>query len=99
MSATDILHKLIDISYWWKSRQNPSKLRNGEVDSKPGDMLKKLSEKEREELSNLKSENIDSQLRVEKYYMMNQSYDCKQELLEFEKSIGIKPLPRKKYED
>lgn len=58
MKAVEILQKLIDVAYWWSGRQNPSQLRRGETDSKPGDMLKKLSAEDRALLSDLKSEDI-----------------------------------------
>jgi hypothetical protein len=46
MKAVDVFLKLVDASYWWLSRQMPSKVRDGTVETKPGDMIKKLSPEE-----------------------------------------------------
>lgn len=56
----DVFLKLVDATYWWITRQSPTKLRNHEVDTKPGDMLNKLSREERDIICKLTSGDISS---------------------------------------
>lgn len=49
---------LFSISSWWVSRQSPIALRNGEVDTKPGDMLGRMSAEDREAIKHLKSDDL-----------------------------------------
>jgi hypothetical protein len=50
--------RLFHISHWWVSRQSPTKLRNHEVETKPGDMLDKMSAEDREAIKHLKSDDL-----------------------------------------
>jgi hypothetical protein len=65
----------------------------------PGKVVERASVEEREALSNLKSDEIGNKLRVEDYYMMDAEYELKNKSLEREKELGIRPPPRKKYEE
>ncbi len=58
----DVFLNLVDVTYWWLTRQSPTKLLNHEVDTKPGDMLKKLSPEDREALKSLTSNDISSEM-------------------------------------
>ena len=58
INPVDVFLKLVDATYWWLTRQSPTKLRNHEVDTKPGDMLNKLSQEERDIICKLTSNDI-----------------------------------------
>lgn len=64
---------------------------------KPGDLIKGMSAEKREELSQLKSDDI-AHVRVDESWMMSAEYENKLKALEFEKKMGIQPPSRKKYE-
>jgi len=66
---------------------------------KPGKVVESMSPEIREALSNLKSDEIGPNLRVEDYNMMGDDYERKHEMLEFDKKLGFKPPPRKKYDE
>lgn len=68
--------------------------------SAPGKVVESMSLEQREALSKLKSDDIaPDKLRVKDYWMMGPDYEKKVSALDFEKNMGIKPPPRKKYED
>jgi hypothetical protein len=64
---------------------------------KPGDVVKNMAKEIREELVNLKSDDI-ANVRVEDWWMTSSEYEAKYCQLEFEKKMGVLPPPRKKYE-
>ena len=64
----------------------------------PGKVVEGMSPEHREALSQLKSDDLaPDKVRVEEYWMKGPVYDKQVKILEFEKSLGIEPPPRKKY--
>lgn len=73
MKAIDIFDKLLARVQWWYARHSPTKLRYGEVESKPGEFIVNLEPEEREILGQLTSEELsDNELMGTKnvYYMV-----------------------------
>lgn len=56
--ALEAFNHLFNIAHHWVGRQSPTKLRNNEVETKPGDMLQKLDTEDREAIKDLKSDDL-----------------------------------------
>jgi hypothetical protein len=65
----------------------------------PGKVVENATDEERVALSNLTSEEVGKQLRVEEYWMIGSDHEAKSKMLELEKKLGIQPPPRKKYDE
>jgi hypothetical protein len=65
----------------------------------PGKVVERMSDEDRKALSQLTSDQINTNLRVEDYWMTGTDYEIKCQALKFEKELGIQPPPRKKYEE
>lgn len=77
-----------------------------EPNNKPGKVVESMSDEAREALSQLKSEDVsvDKVREPEAWFMMGPdshvvNYASRDKILEIEKSLGVKPPPRKKYGD
>lgn len=68
-------------------------------DRGPGKVVEAMSEEDRATLSQLKSEDIGPDQRVEEYWMAGKPYERKLQVLQIEKEAGVEPPPRKKYDD
>jgi len=65
----------------------------------PGRIIEKYSAEVREELSQLKSDDIANVRAADHCDLASDEYNDKQRLMEYEKNLGIQPPPRKKYEE
>lgn len=66
----------------------------------PGRVVESMPPEIREGLFNLKSDDLGSdKVRAEDYYTMGDEWEARQELLKYEKKLGIQSPPRKKYGD
>lgn len=56
--ALEAFDCLFERAYGWVHRQSPTKIRNGEVKTKPGELVEALPADMRQDLKNLKSEDL-----------------------------------------
>jgi len=68
-------------------------------DRGPGKAVEAMSPEDRAALSQLKSDEIGPDVRVEDYWMMGTEYEARLSKLQEEKDFGVEPPPRKKYDE
>lgn len=105
--AVAAFDKLFGSTLHWLTRHSPTRLRNHEVETKPGEMLTYLSPEDREAIQNLKSDDLAADKVSEETAKMAAEesgyYDwryytnmLKEAKLQFDAKI-TKPTERKKY--